>query len=247
LARVTFLGTGDATCADGTHASVLYAGQKTILLDCGPTVPQPLQRVLPDPEALDAVWISHQHADHCFGLPTLLLTLRLAGRKKSLEIVGGSGSSAFIRALLELGYPGSFRPEKCFAISCTEIEPGRRLRFGDLMLSTVRTQHRVTCHALRIDEGNCSIGVSGDGKLVAHALELYRAVDLVVHECQWATKVTDDHSCVSDLRPLLGEVKVGRIAVIHYDRHERESISEQASKQLGDRAWLPHEGEVWEL
>ncbi len=244
---MTFLGTGDATCADGTHASVLYAGNQTLLLDCGPTVPQSLQRVLPDPDALDAVWISHQHADHCFGLPTLLLALRLAGRKKPLEIVGGPGFGAFILQLLELGYPAAFRPEKCFAISYTEIEPGRRLRFKDLRLSTARTQHRVTCHALRIEDGNCSVGVSGDGKLVSQSLELYRAADLVVHECQWATKVTDDHSCVSDLRPLLDEVNVGTIAVTHTNRRERELIAEQVSKHLGARAWLPHEGEVWKL
>ena len=243
MPRITFLGVGDATCAEAGNTSLLYAGRRSILIDCGPTVPQALGRAAPDPEALDAIWITHQHADHCFGLPTLLLTLRLAGRKKPLHLMGGPGSQSFVNALLDLGYPGSFRSDKCFPIVLSEIDVGRPFEFEGLSLTPARTQHRVVCHALRIDDGTKAICASGDGKLSPNTLELYRGADLVVHECQWATKVADDHSCGSDLRRLLDEAAVSRIAVVHCGNGERQAIAEQLARDMPELAWLPRAGE----
>jgi len=244
LPRITFLGVGDASCPEGASTSILYAGRQTILVDCGPTVPQPLCRVLPDPDALDAIWITHQHADHCFGLPTLLLSFRLAGRKRTLQLLGGQGSIAFLRAILELGYPGSFNASKCYPISFSEIEPERIIVVQGLKLSTARTQHRVSNHALRIDDGDLCVCVSGDGKMTAASLRLCRQADLVIHECQWAAKVTEDHCCVSDVCSLCHEANVSRIAVVHCNNHERAVIADEVSRNLGERAWLPVAGET---
>src|SRR5512142_432107 len=107
----------------GGTTSVLYEGEQAWLIDCGPAIANVAYRALGDANALDAIWISHQHADHCFGLPTLLLMLRLARRSKALTIFGGPGLASIVRDVLELGYPGAFRPNKCFPIHVREIRP----------------------------------------------------------------------------------------------------------------------------
>jgi len=245
--RITFLGVSDATYLAGINTSVLYAGQATVLIDCGPSIPRRLLETCDNPEALDAIWITHQHADHCFGLPTLLLSLRLAGRQRPLELMGGPGSSRFLRELLELGYPGSFRPEKCFAIELVEVEPASSVeRFG-LKFSTARTQHRVACHSLRIDDNERSVCISGDGKVTPETLRLFRRADLVVHDCQWAARASEDHSSVTDLQPLFDEASISRLALVHCNHDERQAIAERAENLWGKRAWLPIAGEVCDV
>jgi ribonuclease Z len=241
---IHFLGVGDATCTEGPNTSLLYVGDQKLLVDCGPTVPKSAFCVLGDPDALDAIWITHQHADHCFGLPTLLLRLRLSRRRKPLELLGGPGAMQFVRAVVELGYPGSFGPEKCFPIRFTEVDPESPIERSGLRLATARTQHRVTCHAMCIDDGTHRVCVSGDGKPTAATLRLYRDASLVIHECEWDTRVSEDHSNVAELRPLLGEANVKRLAIVHCNDGERERIRERVASELGERAWLPNAGEV---
>lgn len=244
MPQVTFLGVSDAAHLAGANTAVLYAGQALVLVDCGPTVPSQLIRTIGNPDALDAIWITHQHADHCFGLPTLLLSLRLAGRRKPLDLLGGPGSSRFLRELLELGYPGSFRPEKCFAIDFTEVGPGSGIERFELKLSTARTQHRVACYSLRIEDNERSVCISGDGKVTPESLRLFQQADLVIHECQWANRASDDHSSVAELQPLFDEANIGRLALVHCNYDERPAIAERAATLWGKRAWLPVAGEV---
>jgi len=247
LPQITFLGVSDATYLAGTNTAALYAGQANFLVDCGPSIPRRLLESCDNPESLDAIWITHQHADHCFGLPTLLLSLRLAKRQKPLELVGGPGSARFLRELLELGYPGAFRPEKCFAIGFTEVAPGSSVeRFG-LKLSTARTQHRVVCHSLRIEDNEASVCISGDGKVTPETLRLFRRADLVVHECQWAARASEDHSSLADLQPLFDEAHISRLALVHCNNDERPAIAERAANLWGKRAWLPMAGEVCDV
>ncbi len=247
LPQITFLGVGDATHPEGATTAVLYSGSLTILIDCGPAIAQRLLRVSADPEALDAIWITHQHADHCFGLPTLLLTLRLRGRAKPLELMGGPGSSKFLRELLELGYPGSFRPEQCYPLIFTEVEPERSVERCHLTLSTARTQHGVICHALRIDDAKTSVCISGDGKFTPQTLRLYRHADLVIHECQWATRSSHDHTSVAELRQLFEQANIGRLAIVHCNSHERAEIADRVAEYWSERAWLPIAGEVCDV
>ncbi len=247
LPRITFLGVSDATYLAGTNTSVLYEGLGNVLVDCGPNVPHRLLETFDNPEALDAIWITHQHADHCFGLPTLLLALRLAKRQKTLEMMGGPGTSRFLRELLELGYPGSFRPEKCFGIAFTEVEPSATIeRFG-LKFSTACTQHRVACHSLRIEANEVSVCISGDGKVTPETLRLFRRADLVIHECQWAARVSGDHSSVAELQPLFDEASIAQLALVHCDNEERPEIARRATNLWGKRAWLPMAGEVCDV
>ena len=241
---MTFLGVGDATDPSGGTTSVLYRGKQTVLVDCGPAIPSRVNRLLPDPDALDAVWITHQHADHCFGLPNLLLTFRVAQRKKPLAILGGPGMATALNFLIELGYPRAFSADKCFPIRFADLEPEHTLALGELRLATAPTQHNADCFAVRIDDGERRLCVSGDGKLTAATLSLYRQADLVAHECQTAVHRQNHHSCLDDLQPLVTVAEVHRVALVHYNWRERDAIAERARQLLGPRAFMPQAGDT---
>ena len=247
MAQVTFLGVGDATDPNGGTTSVLYRGQQTLLVDCGPAIPSRVMQLLRDPDTLDAVWITHQHADHCFGLPNLLLTLRVAKRKKPLDILGGPGTAAAMSFLVELGYPRAFTADKCFPIRFHDLAPERTWALGQLRLASAPTRHNTDCFAVRIDDGHSCLCVSGDGKPTEAALRLYQAADLVAHECQTAKHQTAHHSCVDDLQSLVAMADARRVALVHYNWRERDAITARAGELLGPRAFMPQAGDVAEL
>lgn len=247
MARLTFLGVGDAVDPAAASTSLLYQGARTLLLDCGPAIASIAFRALRDPNELDALWISHQHADHCFGLPTLLLMLRQARRSKSLELLGGPGSIAIIRQLLDIGYPGAFRASKCFPLNFSEISPGQALEFAGLRLSTAQTQHGVACHALRIDTTRHCLCFSSDGKVNNATLELYREADLVVHECQSVENESINHSRLVDLQSLFSLANAHQVALVHCSRHERAAVVERSRSLFGARVFSPEAGDTINL
>jgi ribonuclease Z len=55
--------------------------------------------------SLEAVFITHLHGDHLYGLPGLLATLGLNGRERPLPVYGPPGLHRFIAALPYLGAP----------------------------------------------------------------------------------------------------------------------------------------------
>ena len=65
------------------NCSVLRAGGKTVLIDVGfawPRLAKALAQVGVEPASIDAVFITHEHSDHCSGLPALL------GRNPGLKV-----------------------------------------------------------------------------------------------------------------------------------------------------------------
>lgn len=85
--KIIFLGVGEAFDENYPNNSQLIATDKTKLLsDCGFTVPSQLWKYNPDPNFLDLINISHQHSDHFFGLPAVLLRMWEGGRERDLTI-----------------------------------------------------------------------------------------------------------------------------------------------------------------
>jgi ribonuclease BN (tRNA processing enzyme) len=173
--------------------------------------------------------------------------LRLARRSKPLDLLGGPGTADMLRELLELGYPGAFRPGKCFPIHFKEIQPGQVLSGEGVKLSTARTQHSVACHAIRIDERGRSLCFSGDGRVSNASLELYRNADLVVHECQSAEIANANHCRLVDLEPLVSTANVRQLALVHCSSHERSAIAERAQSLFGARVFVPEAGDTLQL
>src|SRR3970040_1864540 len=102
MSTLTILGSGEAFDPQLPNTSLLYQGSQNILIDCGFAAVQALWRRSLDPEFLDAVLLSHHHADHTFGLPALLLVAQTAHRQKPLTIVGTPNTKQYVTTLVDL-------------------------------------------------------------------------------------------------------------------------------------------------
>ena len=86
--KVTILGSCSAKPSVNGHpsAQIVNANEQYYLVDAGEGVQQQMFRNGINPLKLRAVFISHLHGDHVFGLFPLISTLGLYGRKTPLDI-----------------------------------------------------------------------------------------------------------------------------------------------------------------
>lgn len=103
--RVTAVGTSGylPTAQYGTSCLYLNLFGDRILLDCGEGTQQRLMRYDASPN-VDAVFISHFHADHTLGIPGLVQALEMNGRDRPLDIHVPAGRTDRATRLVEGAY-----------------------------------------------------------------------------------------------------------------------------------------------
>jgi ribonuclease BN (tRNA processing enzyme) len=178
-----FLGSGNAFGAQGRAFSSFLLDDR-YLFDCGPTVLQQLHKAGLTNDAVDAVFISHFHADHFFGLAFLLLAAKYGGRTSDLTIVGPPGIQERTEQLLALGYPGVIE-SPAYERRYVEVSDGSCQKIGELTLTAARVEHvdEFECFAFRAETGNHSVVYSGDTTLCDGLLRLVDGADVIVTEC----------------------------------------------------------------
>jgi ribonuclease BN (tRNA processing enzyme) len=246
MAQLTFVGTGEAFDPDLANSSVLYQGERSLLFDCGYSVPPALWRLTRDPSLLDAVAISHRHADHSFGLPGLLFWMRFQGRTRPLELLGGPAVHAWLPELLDFAYPGSFDGHGFFPIDRRELAPGANL--GPLRLTTALTAHPIPNSALRIDTPTHSVCLSGDGAPTDASRALYRGATVLVHECFSAEAAPSGHASARELLALGDELGVGILGLVHVGVEHKVRVRDLvAATRTRCLVLLPEPGDTLEL
>jgi ribonuclease BN (tRNA processing enzyme) len=223
--RIKFLGVGEAFDEDLSNTSIWVRtaedlGRSSILLDCGFTAPTAFWKSCRDPDDLDAVWISHFHGDHFFGLPALLTRFQEMKRKKTLLVLGQPSIDRIVTQTVELAYP-SMLSKFTYDIHFLEIEPGKTLEAAGLAWRSAVNGHGQKDFAIRIESGGKSVFYSGDGLATDESVLLASGVDLAIHEAfRLDTNVTG-HGTVQSCIEFARKAKVRSLAMVHIERNER--------------------------
>ncbi|MBC7460833.1 MAG: ribonuclease Z [Thermoleophilia bacterium] len=95
---LVFLGTAASvpTASRGLASALVRRGGARLLFDCGEGTQRQLMRSTGLAE-LDAIFLTHLHADHVMGLPGMLKTFALREREQPLVLVGPTGLNRFLR------------------------------------------------------------------------------------------------------------------------------------------------------
>ena len=90
ILRLQTLGTASAMPVSDRNpsAQVLSVQGRLFLIDCGEGTQQQMRRAHLSFLKTEAIFISHTHGDHIFGLPGLLNTMTMYGRTGKLDIYG---------------------------------------------------------------------------------------------------------------------------------------------------------------
>jgi ribonuclease Z len=144
---VTFLGTGGSVpSARRSTASVLVArGGERLLFDCGEGTQRQMQRSLGLVQ-VDAVYLTHFHADHVLGLPGLLKTYDLTDRQLPLTIYGPSGLGELFAVLKPIvGRLG-------FGVELVELSPGEVVERDGYEVRPFEAAHSVRANGYALVE-----------------------------------------------------------------------------------------------
>lgn len=116
--KIVFLGTSGSmpTPKRGSAAVAIKSGRDIILFDCGEGTQQRMVAAKLGFRRNMKILITHLHGDHVLGLPGLLQTMSLLGRKKSLNIYGPAGIANFLKCVSEY-VGGPVFPVKIFEFS----------------------------------------------------------------------------------------------------------------------------------
>ena len=140
---VTILGSSSAKPTVGRHpsAQVVNLHEQFYLVDAGEGVQQQLFRYGINPLKLRAIFLSHLHGDHLFGLFPLLSTMNLYGRKTPLQIFAPAPFGALLEHHIRY-----FDPDLSYPIEWVEVDTtAHKLLFENRTLEvwSVPLRHRV--------------------------------------------------------------------------------------------------------
>jgi len=221
--KIVFLGTGEAFDENFLNSSILISSEKAnLLLDCGGTAPFQLWKINKNQNLLDAVFISHSHADHYFGLPALFTRMWEEKRVKPLSIICLKEDAKKIKTLIKLGYGNIFK-RFGFGVRFIRIDLDEEIDFNDLRLSFEETEHSIRNSAIRVESGGKSVCYSGDGMFNKETEALYKNSDLLIQEAYLHDKQALGHGNIMEAVKMAEKRDIKCLALIHINRNLRKS------------------------
>jgi ribonuclease Z len=166
----TFLGTSAGTPTHTRNVTGLAlspaGGRHWYLIDCGEGTQHQLLRTRYSVMQLKAIFITHIHGDHTFGLPGLLTSASMLGRTEPLDIIAPVQVQQLIHSVLDnsdssLSYPLNFIDSEASGFTWQDEH---------CEIKSVPLSHRVTCRAFVFTERNLERQLLQD-KLHAEGIE----------------------------------------------------------------------------
>jgi ribonuclease BN (tRNA processing enzyme) len=179
--RLTVVGcSGSAPGPDSPASSYLVEHDGfRLLLDLGNGAFGALQ-ALADPAAVDAVFLSHLHADHCLDVAPFVVWHRYSGRARNALVPLYAPVGAERR--LALAYDADGDGDGLTDVfDFVPVGPGT-LEIGPFSVGLARTAHPVECYAIRLTAGGRSLVYTGDTGPSPRVVELARGADLFLAE-----------------------------------------------------------------
>lgn len=143
MVDVCLLGTGGMMPLPHRALTSLYVRCQghALLIDCGEGTQTAIRGAGQKFKPIDAILITHFHADHIAGLPGLLLTMGNDGRTAPVTIYGPAGLTKIVEALCTIA------PEVPFPVRVCELN-GEHTQFKciGLTVDAFALEHRVPCY-----------------------------------------------------------------------------------------------------
>ena len=198
-----------------------------LIVDLGSGALGNLQQVC-DLRDVDAVALSHLHADHCFDLSGLYVVSKYHpdGQLARIPVLGPAGTGDFLASAYGIHEPVGMTEQFDFR----DWQDGGTVELGPFSLTSVRVDHPVLAFALRIAADGHSLVYSGDTGPTDQLVDLAAGADLFLCEASFVESVDNPpnlHLTGAEAGTCAARAGVGRLLVTHIppwtDRAEVES------------------------
>jgi ribonuclease Z len=142
-----FAGTAGSvpTARRGLPAVLMRRGGDRLLFDCGEGTQRQLLRTVGLPD-IEAVYLTHLHADHWLGLPGMLKSFDLRDREAPLAVYGPPGTKELMRAM-KVVYG-----RLCYPFGVVELEAGETVFYDGYEVGAFNVRHRTQAFGYAIVE-----------------------------------------------------------------------------------------------
>lgn len=200
---------------------LIQDGEISIVLDLGTGSFSNLRRYV-DYDGLDAVVISHMHADHFIDLIPLRYALRYGPLRRTSKLPlylppdGERMLSHLVGAFADEG-GGDFLAD---VFDIKTYDPRRALRFGEGSLRFAHTAHYIPAFAIRYERGGQSVTYSSDTAPDPRVVEIARGTNIFI--CEATLRAGDvergvrGHSTALEAAQMAHEARVGSLVLSHY-------------------------------
>jgi ribonuclease BN (tRNA processing enzyme) len=202
-----------------------------------------------DPDEIDAVVLTHQHADHCVDIVGLYYALRFhPDGPQRIDVHAPQGVEEFIAQLV----PSDSTPPLREILEFHKIEPGDELIVGDIGLTFHASIHPVPTVTVRADHEGRIATYSSDSAGGSWLETAARDADLFICEASWLGDPEDYPDGVHLTAAQAGEVaaKAGarQLVLTHiWPRNDPEQSREAAQGTYGGEVHLAEDGQVWNV
>jgi ribonuclease BN (tRNA processing enzyme) len=197
---------------------------------------------------VDAVYVSHLHADHCIDLVAYSYARRYHpdGAAPVLPVYGPTGTAK--RILDSYEEPPSHGLQEVFDFR--EVGPGRR-EIGPFTVTSKQVNHPIECHGLRLEAGGRSLAYSGDTGQSPDLVALAHDCDLFLCEASWAHSPRHPsgiHLSGREAGEHAEKARAGRLVLTHLVAWaDAAQILREASAAFGGPTELASRGATYEV
>ncbi len=139
--EILFLGTGASVPSRDRSLPCVAVrqGRSISLFDCGEGSQRQLMISPFSFMKIDRIFITHLHGDHILGLPGLLQTMGMSGRKDPVEVYGPTGLLKALKSMLD-----ACEGELEYDLRIEEVEGDEEFSFDSFDVTVFRTVHNTT-------------------------------------------------------------------------------------------------------
>ncbi|ADV64896.1 ribonuclease Z [Desulfurococcus mucosus] len=225
-ARVFFLGTGAAVpVTRGLPCIAVKADSNIYLFDVGEGCQSKMLKAGLSPLKVKAVFVTHPHGDHYLGLPGVIQTMGLTGRKEPLKLLLPRELDEYFRLILErkLLKPG-------FPVEFTVLANGEVYRDEKISVRAYPVNHGVEAYGFHVAVAGKTLCYTGDTMPCSSVVENCRGVDVLIHESTFTSDMGPEaheeyHSTTRDAASAALEAGAASLVLTHISaRYSDEDV-----------------------
>lgn len=217
MATLHLLGTG-AALSDPTRTTTMLAfrdDRSCVVVDCGGDAVHRLLAAGIEPDLIDALILTHEHADHVSGFPLFMEKVWLAKRSRPLPVCGPRAALDQARRVWEAFDTSGWKGVPEIRWKVVPLEEGAEVWDNDhWRITAAPGSHSVPVIGLRVEDRRHGgiVVYSSDTERSDAIARLAAAADILVHE---ATGDFSGHTSVQDAAHVALQAGVGRLVLVH--------------------------------
>jgi len=252
MIELGFLGTGGAVATperDNT-ALALNRNGNLILIDCPGSAAAKIRGLGWDPHKVTALFITHVHPDHVYGLPAFVHGM--LGTDGEVSLYGSEETVDFCCDLLDLFHLR--KPKNGYRIIPIVVNPRDEFSLGgDFVCTALAVRHKPSSLGIQFEWGENPLRFiySGDTAIHAPLFKFARGVDYLVHDCSVPSRLFRDDSTLSRMHTSareLGEraqaAGINCLIPCHFFGHRAVSAAEiemEIRESFEGKLVIPHD------